>query len=119
MTILNKLAQLEVDAADFGFKWETPEQIKQQILSELDEIDVHLQDHDRHKLQEELGDLLHAVFSLTVFCQFDPEETLTNSVNKFERRFERVKAITRKRGMEDLNGKSFSQLMDIWNEAKT
>ncbi len=53
---------------------ETPEQIKQQILSELEEIEVHLQDKDRHKLQEELGDLLHAAFSLTVFCQFDPEE---------------------------------------------
>src|SRR5688572_30297916 len=108
MNILNKLATLEVDAADFGFKWETPQQIKQQIVSELDEIEVHLQDHDRHKLQEELGDLLHAVFSLTVFCKFDPEETLTKSVDKFARRLEQVKKITRSRGMENLNGQSFS-----------
>ena len=76
MNILDKIALLETEAATFGFKWETPQQIKEQIISEIAEIDVHLQDKHQEKLQEEIGDLLHAVFSLTVFCGFDPQTTL-------------------------------------------
>ena len=44
MSILTKLTRLEKEAVEFGFKWETPQQIKEQILSEVAEIDVHLED---------------------------------------------------------------------------
>lgn len=118
MTIIKKLVELEQQASDFGFKWETPQQIKQQILSEIAEIDVHLHDKDRSKLQEELGDLLHAVFSLTVFCGFDAEKTLAMSVDKFERRFLAVKQIAALQGLTTLNGLSFDELMAIWDKAK-
>lgn len=118
MSILNNLTRLENEAAEFGFKWETPQQIKEQILSEVAEIDVHLEDQDRHKLQEELGDLLHAAFSLTVFCGFNPEETLKLSVDKFEKRFLAVKTIAAQRGLDSLNGMKFDELMAIWAEAK-
>jgi uncharacterized protein YabN with tetrapyrrole methylase and pyrophosphatase domain len=93
MTIFNKLVQLENEAANFGFKWETVEQIKAQITSELIEIDAHLTDPVKNKLQEEMGDLLHAVFSLCVFLKLDPKVTLEKSVDKFERRFNSVKLI--------------------------
>jgi len=119
MTVIDKLARLEREAADFGFKWETTQQIKDQILSEIAEIDVHLQDQDRSKLQEELGDLLHAVFSLTVFCGFDPRETLTMSVDKFEKRFLAVKKIAAQQGLQTLDGLKFEELMAIWAKAKS
>ncbi len=119
MNIFKKLIVLENEATDFGFKWERPHQIKQQIISELDEIEVHLHDHDRQKLQEEIGDLLHAAFSLTIFCGFDAEETLQMSLNKFERRLTAVKAIAAEREFATLEGKSFNELMQIWEQAKT
>ena len=118
MNILNKLTELEDQAAQFGFKWETPEQIMAQIHSECSEIDVNLKDHDKEKLQEEIGDLLHAVFSLCVFCKFSPEETLQKSVKKFERRFRAVKEIAYKQGLNTLDGLEFDELMRLWDEAK-
>jgi uncharacterized protein YabN with tetrapyrrole methylase and pyrophosphatase domain len=121
MNILEKLKQLEVDAEDFGFKWESTRQIMAQIKSECDEIDEHLSlitNRNKPKLQEEIGDLFHAVFSLCVFCQFDPKETLQNSVDKFERRLTALKLIAKESGIHNLNGYSFYQLMEFWNEAK-
>jgi uncharacterized protein YabN with tetrapyrrole methylase and pyrophosphatase domain len=118
MHTLDTLTRLEKEASEFGFKWETPQQIKAQIESELKEIDVHLHDKDTEKLQEEIGDLLHAVFSLCLFCNFDPQETLAKSVMKFERRFSAVKELAKTKGWDTLNGKSFNELMEIWNEAK-
>lgn len=119
MNILKKLISLEKEASTFGFKWENPEQIMTQIRSELTEIEAHLKNpDDREKLQEEIGDLLHAAFSLCVFCEFDPDEILENSVNKFKRRFKKTKKLAKKEGLENLNGQSFDKLMDLWDKAK-
>ncbi|MEO8402512.1 MAG: MazG nucleotide pyrophosphohydrolase domain-containing protein [Gammaproteobacteria bacterium] len=118
MDTLEKLAMLEREATDFGFKWGTHEQIMAQIRSELSEVEVHLKDKDADKLQEEIGDILHAVFSLCIFCQADPKRTLTNSVNKFERRFNAVKQIVSEQKLKSLNGKSFDELMFFWDKAK-
>jgi uncharacterized protein YabN with tetrapyrrole methylase and pyrophosphatase domain len=121
MKILEKLTQLEKEAEQFGFKWDNKHQIMAQIKSECDEIDEHLAhitDDNKSKLQEEIGDLLHAVFSLCVFCKFDTEGTLKNSVDKFERRLNAVKTIAQENRIETLNGYAFDELMKFWNQAK-
>lgn len=121
MAILDKLITLEEDASNFGFRWDNTDQLIDQIKSECDEINVHLQHREQSKdgeLQEEIGDLLHAVFSLCVFCQFDPQDTLEKSVNKFERRFNTVKKLAYEQGLVNLKGKSFQELMVFWDEAK-
>ena len=92
-----------------------------QIKSECDEIDEHLSDvteENKLKLQEEIGDLLHAVFSLCVFCQFDAEETLRKSVDKFDRRLNAVKSIAKENGITTLSGYAFDELMKFWDQAK-
>ncbi len=118
MGILKKLSDLEKEASTFGFKWETSNQILEQIQSEISEIDAHLKDGNQKKLQEEIGDLLHAAFSLCVFSQFDVEETLLNSVNKFEHRFRAIQRLATEKGLDTLNGQSFNELMILWNKAK-
>ncbi|WP_035917979.1 MazG nucleotide pyrophosphohydrolase domain-containing protein [Legionella fairfieldensis] len=120
--LLEKIAILEHEAAEFGFQWETTDQIMEQIKSECVEVIEHLKSehkNDRSALQEEIGDLLHAVFSLCVFCQFSPEETLEKTVGKFERRFHAVKAIAQQKHLPNLQGKPFNELMAIWREAKS
>lgn len=122
MDLLEKVAVLEADAAAFGFRWETTEQIVAQIESECIEVREHLitgYDPAKHvELQEEIGDLLHAVFSLAVFCKMNPRDTLAKTLDKFERRMDGVKEIAAARGLTDLNGYSFDELMSVWDEAK-
>lgn len=118
MDLLKKLTTLEHEAAEFGFKWETADQIMAQIRAELIEIEAHLEDGNRTKLQEEIGDLIHAAFSLCVFCQFDANETLAKSITKFENRFKAVKTIAAEKGYDNLQGQSFQKLMEFWDQAK-
>lgn len=121
MSILEKLTHLEREAETFGFKWENANQIMDQIKSECLEIEEHLnhQANEAHEtLQEEIGDLLHAVFSLCVFCQFDVTETLAKSADKFERRLNAVKSIAHEKGIASLNGFAFDELMTFWDQAK-
>ncbi len=122
MPLLEKIVTLEKEADDFGFKWETTNQIMAQIRSECDEISVHLQnpanDPDKIKLQEEIGDLLHAVFSLCVFCKLSPQATLEKTLTKFERRLNAVKQIANAQGLITLKNHSFEELMEYWEKAK-
>lgn len=87
--IFKKLELLEKEAADFGFAWPNENTIIKQVLSECEEIQQELQlsnaerSNLRLKLQEEIGDLLHAAFSLCVFCGFATKETLTKCQARF------------------------------------
>lgn len=122
MDVINKLVALEQEADAFGFRWETTEQIMAQIESECEEVAEHLHEGFEHAnrlaLQEEIGDLLHAVFSLCVFCRLDPRDTLDKTTLKFERRLHAVKHLARAEGLCDLNGRSFDELMSFWDQAK-
>lgn len=122
MDLLDKVVSLEESASEFGFRWETADQIMHQIQSECEEVKEHLHhglfQDDKAALQEEIGDLLHAVFSLCVFAGFSPRVTLGQSLTKFERRLRAVKLVAEERGFGNLGGKSFDELMIIWNRAK-
>ncbi|RUR12940.1 MazG nucleotide pyrophosphohydrolase domain-containing protein [Legionella sp. km772] len=121
MELIKKLITLEQDAAEFGFEWETAGQIMQQIQSECLEVNEHLQNNvvlSNSSLQEEIGDLLHAVFSLCLFCNLDPEQTLEGTLIKFEKRLKMVKIIAAEKGMHNVKNKPFELLMKIWDEAK-
>lgn len=122
MDLLDKVVALEDEASRFGFRWETTTQIMNQIQSECIEIEAHLHEDVHHadtaELQEEIGDLLHAVFSLCVFCKLSPRDTLEQTLIKFERRLNAVKSIAEEKGLTGLDGHSFDELMNIWDHAK-
>ena len=119
MTIFERLTLLEKQAEEFGFMWSQPSQILDQIQSECEEIRENIaQQGEQSHLQEEIGDLLHAAFSLCLFCGFEAEDTLVKSIDKFEKRFEELKRLVRSSGRETLQGQSVAVLMDFWNQAK-
>lgn len=122
MDLLDKIVTLEEEASKFGFRWENTSQIMNQIQSECLEVNAHLhkglEQANTVELQEEIGDLLHAVFSLCVFCNLSPQDTLNKTVSKFERRFNAVQSITEENGLTCLDGRSFDELMDVWDKAK-
>lgn len=119
MNIFKKITAIEKQADDFGFMWSDTAQIFEQIQSECEEIKDNLaQLGDRHHLQEEIGDLIHAVFSLCLFMKFDLEETCLKSIEKFERRFAELKRLADAAGFETLKGQPVDVLMHFWMQAK-
>lgn len=122
MELLDKVVALEEEAFEFGFRWENSEQIIQQIHNECVEIEEHLNhgisQENQPMLQEEIGDLLHAVFSLCVFHRMSPRVTLGQALTKFERRLRAVKLLAEEDGLSTLEGQSFNVLMSFWDRAK-
>ena len=119
MDLFKKVIGLDKEANDFGFTWEHPTQLMDQLLSECDEVKEVLTDPNRrHHLEEELGDLMFTSIALCVFCQFDPQNTLDLSLQKFEKRFSALKTIAKAEGFDTLRNQPMELLQSLWIKAK-
>lgn len=119
MDLFNKVIALDRAATDYGFTWEHPLQLMDQLLSECEEVKEVIHDpNQREHLEEELGDLMFTAIALCVFCQFDPNPTLAKSLDKFEKRFNALKSIAAKEGFTTLRNQPMEVLQSLWNKAK-
>ena len=119
MTALQKLIELEQDARDFGFDWPDAHMVLDQIIDECREVrEDLLAQSTPEKIQEEIGDLLHATISLCLFSGFEVEDTLHKVNHKFAKRMRALKHITKEEGLENLKGKSIDYMLELWKKAK-
>lgn len=116
--LLKEVEEQEKVAKEFGFYWENFSQLIEQIQNECKEAEEAWENGDIAHLQEEIGDLIQAAISLAVFCKLDPHETLSNSIKKFQRRYDAVVELARSEGHENLQRQSFETLIDYWKRAK-
>jgi tetrapyrrole methylase family protein/MazG family protein len=116
--VFKKIEEQEMVARQFGFYWETMEQLTEQIQSECLEIKEAMQKNDHSHLEEEIGDLLQAAISLAIFCEINPEKALLKSIEKFQKRYDRLVALARQDGRENLQNEKMEVLMSYWKRAK-
>lgn len=119
MALLEEMVTLEKETRDFGFEWPHMESILDQIRSECLEIkeSVTLQE-SRDRIQEEIGDLIHAVFSLCQFLDCDLEETIEKTRLKFQDRLDRLRKLAAEEGLDSLKGKSVEFALQLWHKVK-
>jgi uncharacterized protein YabN with tetrapyrrole methylase and pyrophosphatase domain len=119
MTPLRRLIEEEKKARIFGFDWPNYEMIFEQMIDEIREVREDIDSNaPPHKLQEEIGDVLHVAISLCVYAGFDVEETLGLVNNKFSKRMAKVEELTKQRGLAHLKGQSIEFMLELWREAK-
>lgn len=119
MDLLKEVECQEIAAKEFGFYWESIEQLIEQIVSECREIEEAYRKGDKRHLQEELGDLMGASISIAIFCGFCPSETLKYSIDKFQKRYDALVELVKQDGKKNLKNHSLDVLMDYWKKAKT
>ena len=73
--------------------------------------------NNKAETKSELGDLLFSVVNLARFIGAEPEESLTDSCNKFIRRFALCEEYANKSG-QNLAEMSVEELEGLWVKAK-
>ncbi len=117
--ILEKLLAARQEAKVFGFEWANTDQLIDQAISECAEIREAIEnDEPAHRVQEEIGDLLHTAISLCDFVGFDVEETLEKVCTKFDLRFNNLKKLAAEQGLSSLEGKSLAFKLGLWDKIK-
>ena len=112
---LLRAAKISRRAARIGFDWPDAEAVIDKIEEELDEIEDAIDDDAPHAaVEEEVGDLLFAAANLARKLEIEPETALRRAAAKFERRFRRVEALAKERGI----GRDIDALEALWQEVK-
>ena len=116
---LEKLLVARQEAKAFGFEWAHSSRLINQAISECEEIREAIENHEpAHRVQEEIGDLLHTAISLCDFMGFDVEETLEKVSAKFDKRFNNLKKLAAERGLSSLEGEPLEYKLGLWDEVK-
>jgi len=108
-------------AAKAGFDWDNISGVIEKVQEELDEFKAELakaQNSKNNKASLEFGDLLFSMVNLARFAQIHPETALTQSVRKFQNRFQYMeKAVLQdQKELESVSSEEFERL---WEQAKS
>lgn len=114
---LLRASKVQKKAARVGFDWPDYQGPLHKIKEEQQELLDAYRSNDRHRIQDELGDLLFAVVNLSRFFDVDAEVALSSTIEKFIRRFQFVEHSVKNLGkkMEDC---SLEELDNLWEKAK-
>ncbi|HKS89510.1 MAG TPA: nucleoside triphosphate pyrophosphohydrolase [Stellaceae bacterium] len=112
---LLRAAKISRRAARIGFDWPDADSVIDKIEEEIEEVEDAMDDDAPPAvLEDEIGDLLFAVANLARKLDIEPETALRRATAKFERRFRRVEALAKERGI----GPDLDALEELWEEAK-
>jgi ATP diphosphatase len=124
--------RLSQKAAGVGFDWPSAEAVLEKVDEEREELREAMEEtamgetrtggeraeeERRHRLAEEVGDLLFTVANLARKLGLDPEAALAGANAKFRRRFQDVERTLRQRGQE-LGETDLETLERLWDETK-
>lgn len=100
-----------------GFDWSDKEDVWNKVKEELDEFRAELQEGNKEKAREELGDFIFAIVNAARHEGIVAEEALHLTNLKFTKRFQYIE----KRAKElnkNLNDMTLEEMDALWDEAK-
>ena len=114
---LMRAQKAQSKAARVNFDWTELSDVIAKVDEELNEAKQAIASQDRHKISDEIGDLLFAVVNLARKSKNDAESTLQAATDKFVERFNRLEDELRTR-RKKLGDVELAELDAIWNAIK-
>ncbi len=88
------------------------------VEEEIVELKEAIESDNPSHIEEEFGDLLFAIVNISRFLDLNPENALTNAVEKFINRFEGVESLAMTR-QKDIRKMTLEEMDALWDEVKT
>jgi len=112
--------EIGIRASAVGFDWEQAADVVAKIEEEVAELRAEIRSgapENRDQAEEEMGDLLFAIASLSRKLGIEPESALRRANDKFTRRFSAMEARLRATG-KPLAGFTLREMDDEWERVK-
>lgn len=114
---LTRAVKLTSRAARVGFDWPHVSFVLDKLQEEVGELSAEIEAGDRHRLRDELGDILFVVANLARKLDLEPEDALRSTNAKFVRRFRHIEAKLAERGKTP-DESDLAEMDALWDEAK-
>ena len=112
-----KAYRIQDKARNVGFDWEDRRDVWKKVREEIDELEAELNNDDKERSTEELGDFLFAVINAARLYKLNPDNALEKTNRKFIDRFNYIEAHSIKIG-KPLNTMTLEEMDKLWEEAK-
>ncbi len=114
---LRRAQWVQQSARNFGFDWPDVYGPAGKVFEEIGELVGALGNGSEEDRQREFGDVLFALVNLGRFLNIDPEVALSQTVERFEQRFQRMEE--KAMGLGKTLGEMSLEEMDVlWEEVK-
>jgi MazG family protein len=117
LSSLSLAYRLTEKASGVGFDWPDMKGILKKLDEEIKEFREALSLQRRHRIREEIGDLLFVIVNIARFLEIDPEAALRRTTEKFTSRFHYIERSLQKRG-KTLQDSNLLEMDRLWGEAK-
>jgi len=114
---LIRARRIQEKVSRVGFDWARTGEVLMKVEEELGELKEASMRNDHAAIEEELGDLLFAAANLARFVSICPEDALSKTIGKFQRRFQYIERELPKRGKK-LGEASLEEMDELWEEVK-
>ena len=104
-------------ARSVGFDWNDVSGVINKIEEEIEELKGAIKGGNQADIEEEAGDLLFSVVSLSRHTSIDPETALRKANRKFDRRF-RTMEKSLIESSKKFSKMSSKELDDLWEQVK-
>src|SRR6266571_3180958 len=115
---LMRAQKVQSKVARVNFDWDELRDVVAKVEEELGELKHAIASQDREAIEDEIGDLLFAVVNLARKCKLDAESTLQSATDKFVGRFNRLEDELQAQGKR-LGDVDLAELDAIWNRIKS
>jgi MazG family protein len=114
---LMRAQKAQSKVARVNFDWDELRDVVAKVEEELGELKHAIASQDREAIEDEIGDLMFAVVNLARKCKLDAESTLQSATDKFVARFNRLEDELQVEGKR-LGDVDLAELDAIWNRIK-
>ena len=114
LTPIEEAEQINFQVEKYGFKWDNKNEILDKLYEEIEELKLAIKIDDNINIEEEFGDILFTLISLSKYLKINPHKALRYANKKFKKRFSIIEKI--------LGDKIFNQsnqkFRELWTIAK-
>ena len=114
LTPIEEAEQINFQIEKYGFKWDNKNEILDKLHEEIEELKLAIKIEDDINIEEEFGDILFTLVSLSKYLKINPYKALKYANEKFKQRFSIIEKILGDKIFYQSNQK----LRDLWNLAK-
>ena len=116
-TALNTAFKIGKRARSVGFDWNDSNGVLGKIREELSELIEAINSKNESAIEEEMGDLLFTIVSLSRHLSKNPETALRKATKKFEKRFKLMEHELEQE-KKQFNQLSYDEMNHLWNKVK-
>ena len=114
---LLKAVRIQDKARSAGFDWDNQDQVWEKVLEEIEELKHEVENNNKEKMEDELGDVIFSIINYARFIDINPDDSLEKTNKKFIKRFQYIEQEASKIN-KSLSEMSLEEMEIFWQQSK-